>query len=162
MVTPLPRSHTRVRMRPSSSISANSMLQRSGNSGWRSKAAPRRSTSTAPMSSVNMTKWGLPIEMNVPLTVRPSISTLPSVIVPSAVAIWAGHDSTGVPMSTVTRSVMPAPSRWRRSVLTPESVSRRISVRSVRPRSWRYLPMQREAFPHIMASEPSALKMRMV
>ena len=46
-------------------------------------------------------------------------------------------------------------------VFTPDSVSSRMAVLVVRPRSYRYLPIHRLALPHIMASEPSALKMRM-
>ena len=44
----------------------------------------------------------------------------------------------------------------------PDSVSRRISVFVVRPFPKRYFPIHLEALPHIMASLPSALKMRMV
>ena len=46
--------------------------------------------------------------------------------------------------------------------MIPESVSSVMVVFVVNPYSNRYFPIQRLAFPHIMASEPSALKMRML
>ena len=48
------------------------------------------------------------------------------------------------------------------AMLIPERVSSVITSLSVNPFSYTYLPMQREAFPHIMASEPSALNIRIL
>ena len=47
------------------------------------------------------------------------------------------------------------------STLMPEAVSSLTRVWRVKPRSYTYLPMQRLALPHIIPSDPSALKMRM-
>ena len=64
-------------------------------------------------------------------------------------------------MSTVTESTF-SPCKCKYKVFIPERVSKAISFLSVSPYSYTYLPTQRLALPHIMASEPSALKMRML
>ena len=65
----------------------------------------------------------------------------------------------GANISTVTLSTFPA-FKCRLRIFTPESVSNLIVVLSVIPFSYRYLAMHRLALPHIIASEPSALKIR--
>ena len=69
--------------------------------------------------------------------------------------------SAGRPISTVTVFTFPS-STWSFSILMPDRVSRVTAVWEVRPYSYKYLPMQRLALPHILASEPSALKMRIL
>lgn len=53
--------------------------------------------------------------------------------------------------------------KWCRcKILMPDNVSSWMSVLLVRPSSYKYLPMQRLAFPHMRASEPSALNIRIL
>ena len=69
--------------------------------------------------------------------------------------------SCGLPISTVTvLTVFPSTCNFR--ILIPDSVSKVISVLSVNPYSYTYLPTQRLPLPHIIASEPSALKIRIL
>ena len=66
----------------------------------------------------------------------------------------------GQSISTVTLSTVSF-STCSHRVFTPDLVSNLITFLLVSCRSWRYFAMHLLAFPHIMASDPSALKMRM-
>ena len=134
MVMPEPRSHTRILTVPSGRTVANSMLHRSGKMGANSSVGPTEATSRLSTSSTKTTKWGLPIDTNVPVYSFPSVAvTVPSVRLPSGVASCEGTASRGLSMSTVTSSTPPSALTFSLSTLMPESVARRISVCRVNP-----------------------------
>ena len=67
----------------------------------------------------------------------------------------------GSPISTVTASTVSSLIESLSNFM-PDNVSNEISLFAVSPYSYKYLPIQRLAFPHIRASEPSALNIRIL
>jgi len=132
-VSPVPRSQTRMFASALLRTCTNSAFTRRGNAGWNSNAGPIVSMGTNPVSSTNMTAWGLPIEAHVISNVCP---------LTSIVLLTTGDDSAltgiysasriGSPMSTVTAATRP-PSTCSVRCFTPASVFTVISVLSVSP-----------------------------
>ena len=126
---------------------ANSMLQRSGNWLSISKMLPHFSSWIFSMSSTKITACGFPIE---------TVSAVKSKL--SAVSLIEPKKFLGSPISTHTR-----PSSKSAGFTRPLLVCRlKTLVLSsfARPRLRMYFATQRVALPHMAASEPSALKMR--
>ena len=119
-------------------------MQRSGKILSTSRIAPHFSSWIFSMSSTKMTVCGLPIE-----TVSPVKSNV------SAVSLMEPRKSRGSPIFTQTR-----PSVKTDGFTIPLLVCKENSDVWLSPRLWINLATQRVAFPHMAASEPSALKMR--
>ncbi|OQA14188.1 MAG: hypothetical protein BWY62_01113 [Firmicutes bacterium ADurb.Bin356] len=91
---------------------------------------------------------------------------------PSAVSVlfWQGlpltgicsHLKFGLPMFTRTASTLPLSSKMSSGRIGPESVSISNVFALVSPASYKYFAKTRIPFPHISASEPSALKIRIL
>ena len=120
------------------------MLQRSGKILSTSRMLPQFSSWIFSMSSTKITVCGLPIE-----TVTPVKSKV------SAVSLMVPKNSRGRPIFTQTR-----PSGRTDGFTRPLLVCKIKLLSSLRPRLWINFATQRVAFPHMAASEPSALKMR--
>ena len=147
-VIPEPLSHTLIRIVSLQTICANSTLVLSGKRWWFSNSGPISGKLIWVISSTKVTRWGFPIDT---LVDRKGYLS----------SKWTSPVSNGLPISTVT-AVTVFPSTWSFRILIPDSVSRVISVLSVKPYSYTYLPTQRLPLPHIIASEPSALKIRIL
>ena len=146
IVTPQPRSHTRMRSFLGERTCTNSTLTPPGKRASRSMRGPRTAIGTASASSVTSTRCGLPTETAVP-TPGPSGSVTFSCV------------STARPMSTATRLTAPFSIRSVSS-FTPDRVFTVMCSFRTTPLSYRYLPAQRIPLPHMLASLPSALKIR--
>ena len=135
MVSPLPRSHTRIRRVLWFSTSTNSVLVRLGKMAWCSKAGPHSSKFSRSTSGTKTTAWGFPMDTHVtahslPVTMmrrERKLSPAPSTGMRSGVRM-------GSPMSTLTETTVP-PSTWSSRVFSPASVSMVSSVWSVSPLS---------------------------
>ena len=120
------------------------MLQRSGKVLSTSKIEPHFSSWIFSISSTKITVCGLPID-----TVSPVKSKV------SAVSLTVPRKSRGRPILTQTR-----PSGKTDGFTIPLLVCRENSIASLNPRLRINFATQRVALPHMAASEPSALKMR--
>ena len=137
-------------------------LIRSGNAGWLSIAGPSSSNGTPAASWTKVTQWGLPIETQV------TRSSCPFAVSDSSMHWLSGSPAMGMSLRSsrggpmLTRTVLTLPlSTVSLSVLRPASVSTVISSLDTSPWSYAYLATQRMPLPHIWASLPSALNMRM-
>ena len=165
-VSPVPRSQTRICSSVRLSTFTNSAFTRRGKRESFSIFGPSPKTKSSVGSSTKMTQCGFPIETHVTRKSRPSISNGTSTAgafgSPEAARSTVGTFSgarTGSPMTTRTRTTCPA-SISRSRVRTPIPVSIRSGFFSQMPRSCTYFATQRTALPHISASLPSALNIR--
>ena len=160
-VSPVPRSHTRMRTSCRLSTCTNSAFTRLGKAGWNSNGWPTSSTGKPSTSSTNTTAWGLPIDTQVISNRLPatSIGSATTGVLSATTGMSAGSSS-GEPISTVTSATCPS---WTTSAkcFTPASVFTSICRLSVRPWSNTYFPTQRMPLPHISEREPSALNISM-
>ena len=160
MVSPLPRSHTRMTRQFRSITWMNSVFTRSGNKGSFSIRGPSCSRSRFMGSPPKMTQWGLPMDTQVMVNSLPAMWTLrPTTLSPGRRTGMLPGLSSARPMSTATRTARPFFSVTAQ-VFMPLLVS--ICSRGLRamPSSYRYLATQRMALPHMAPSLPSALNMR--
>ncbi len=122
---------------------------------------PYRAMSSVCMSSTKHTKCGLPIDTNVPRNVRKSaVKSIACLLVILLLVVKHGlqhvyRDAFHLIYIMVFVGKMQIE---RLHTLTTSAVLLRSLL--VSPFSYRYLPMHRDALPHIMASDPSASKMR--
>ena len=155
-VSPLPRSHTRIFRWVASTTSTNSVLIRSGKFGWFSKAGPISSSFRLSTSGTTVTQWGLPTPMQVTCQRLPSTSSGQSTSGPSPM-FTAGRAAAMVVYSPISTCHSRAPIRV--TVLQPAPVSM-ASRGFATPWVYSHSATQRTPLPHICASLPSALKMR--
>ena len=151
-----------MRMWEASLISANSTFVFLGNFSCRSRRGPNFSIGTSCASSTKITQCGLPMETQVMENVSPSASIGCSMTrdAPKPRTGMRSPSRIGSPISTRT-PVSLLPASCRRGTRTPAPVSTVNSASLLSPSAWTTPAKQRMPLPHISASVPSALKMRM-
>jgi hypothetical protein len=104
-VSPEPRSHTRILMRPGESTRTNSTLVLLGKASWSSSLGPSVVTGAICGSSTNSTACGFPIDTHATAKVSPFTSTrASSASSPSQTTGIRSGSKIGAPMSARTRS----------------------------------------------------------
>ena len=160
MVSPLPRSQTRILSVRLSSTSMNSVFTPLGNILSFSNLGPMASRSSSMGSPPNITQCGLPMDTQVAWYSPPATAIFrPTTLSPGRLTGMRSGTSSALPMSTVTAAASP-PSSIISQYFTPLNVSISKCFFRHSPVSYRNFATHRMPLPHIMASLPSALKMR--
>ena len=109
IVSPLPRSHTRILIVRGFTTRMNSVLMRSGKIGAFSNSGPSRARSTASTRSQNTTQCGFPMSTQVMRRVRPAISAGQSTnLPPGSATVSGGISKDARPMWTLAEVTSPS------------------------------------------------------